>query len=90
MKDRESKIYKKEEENTERTLDLEKRLAEEGISLEDLIDTALEMYIPHAKLGTKEEVAKKLRKGFKKAFQDINICVLVTAGLYLEEVGKKE
>ncbi len=75
--------------NIERTLGLEKRLAEEGINLEDLIDTALEMYIPHAKLGTKEEVAKKLRKEFKKAFQDINICVLVTAGLYLEEAGKK-
>lgn len=75
--------------NTERILGLEKKLAEEGISLEDLVNTALEMYIPHAKLGTKEEVAKKLRKEFKKAFQDINICALVTAGLYLEEAGKK-
>lgn len=65
-------------------------MAEEGINLENLINTALETYIPHAKLGTKEEVAKKLRKGFKKVFQDINICVLVTAGLYLEEAGKKE
>ncbi len=62
MKDKESKIYKKEEKNTERTLDLEKRLAEEGISLEDLIDTALEMYIPQARLGTKEEIAKKAKE----------------------------
>ena len=28
-------------------------------------------------------------EGFKKAFQDINICALVTAGLYLEEAGQK-
>ncbi len=75
--------------NTERTLGLEKRLAEEGINLEDLINTALEMYIPQARLGTKEEIAEKLREGFKKAFQDINICALVIAGFYLEEAGKK-
>ncbi|GAH68161.1 unnamed protein product, partial [marine sediment metagenome] len=62
MKDKESKIYKKEEKNTERTLDLEKRLAEEGINLEDLINTALEMYIPHAKLGTKGGSSQKAKE----------------------------
>lgn len=72
-----------------RTPYLEKKLAKEGINLEDLIYTALEMYIPHRKLGTKKEMAKKLREEFKKAFQDINICALVTAGLYLEEAGQK-
>ncbi len=84
----ESNIYK-EEENRERTLDLEKRLAKEGINLEHLINTALKMYIPHPKLGTKEEIVRKLREGFKKAFQDVNVCALVIAGLYLEEAGKK-
>jgi len=73
----------------ERTPDLEKRLAKEGINLKDLINTALEMYIPHPKLGTKEEMVRKLREEFKKTFQDVNVCALVTAGLYLEEVGKK-
>jgi len=72
-----------------RTPDLETRLSEEGINLEDLINTALEMYIPDSKLGTKEEVAEKLRRGFKKVFQDVNVCALVIAGLYLEEAGKK-
>jgi len=78
-----------EEKNTERTPDLERRLAKEGINLEDLINTALEMYIPHPKLGTKEEMVRKLREGFKKTFQDVNVCALVIAGLCLEEAGKK-
>lgn len=77
------------EKNTERTLDLEKRLVKEGINLDDLINTALEMYIPHPKLGTKEEMVRQLRKGFKKTFQDVNVCALVIAGLCLEEEGKK-
>lgn len=77
------------EKNTERTLDLEKRLVKEGINLDDLINTALEMYIPHPKLGTKEEMVQKLREGFKKTFQDVNVCALVIAGLCLEEEGKK-
>ncbi len=72
----------------ERTLDLEKRLVKEGINLEDLVNTALQMYIPHPKLGTREEMAHKLRKGFKKVFEDINVCALVIAGLCLEEAGK--
>ena len=83
------KQYLRRRQNTERTLGLEKRLAEEEINLEDLVNTALKMYIPHTKLGTKKEMAKKLREGFKKAFQDINICALIIAGLYLEEAGKK-
>jgi len=73
----------------EKTLNLEKRLVKEGINLEDLINTALEMYIPHPKLGTKEEMVRKLREGFKEAFQDINVCALVIVGLYLEEAGRK-
>ncbi len=73
----------------ERILDLEKRLVKEGINLEDLINTALEMYIPHPKLGTKEEMVRKLKEEFKKTFQDVNVCALVIAGLYLEEAGKK-
>lgn len=77
------------EKNTEKTLDLEKRLVKEGINLDDLINTALEMYIPDPKLGTKEEMVRQLRKGFKKTFQDVNVCALVIAGLCLEEEGKK-
>lgn len=77
------------EKNTERTLDLEKRLVKEGINLEDLINTALEMYIPHPKLGTKEEMVRKLKEEFKNTFQDVNVCALVIAGLCLEEEGKK-
>jgi alpha-ribazole phosphatase CobZ len=86
MKDRQ---YLQREKKMERILDLEKRLVKEGINLEDLINTALEMYIPHPKLGSKEEMVRKLREGFKEAFQDINVCALVIAGLYLEEAGKK-
>jgi len=73
----------------ERTPDLEKRLAEEGINLEDLINTALEMYIPDRRLGTKEEMVRKLREGFKKTFQDVNVCNIVIAGLNLKEAKKK-
>ena len=75
--------------NRGRTLNLEERLAKEGIDLEDLINTALKMYIAHPKLGSKGEMTRKLREEFKETFQDINVCALVIAGLCLEEAGRK-
>jgi len=88
MKDKKSNTCK-EKEGKEKTLSLEERLAKKKINLEDLINTALEMYIPDRRLGTKEEMVRKLREGFKKTFQDVNVCALVIAGLYLEEAGGK-
>jgi alpha-ribazole phosphatase CobZ len=68
---------------------LEKRLAERGISLKELVDTALLLYIPDPKIGSKYQVKTFLQAEFKKAFKDLNVCSLVMAGLHLEECARR-
>ena len=68
---------------------LEARLAGRGISLEEMIDTALCLYIPDPEIGSKARMKDLLYAGFKKAFLDLNVCSLVLAGLMLEDEGRR-
>jgi len=68
---------------------LEKRLAERGISLKELVDTALFLYIPDPKIGSKNQVKNLLQAEFKKVFKDLNVCSLVMTGLYLKECARR-
>ena len=68
---------------------VEKRLAERGITLEGLIDTALLFYIPDPEIGDKDRMKNLLQAEFKKAFRDLNVCSLVMAGLLLEDTARK-
>jgi alpha-ribazole phosphatase CobZ len=64
------------------------RLRERGIMLEDLINTALELFLPHPGVETKEKASKLLKEGFNQALSDVNIAALVMGGLRLEEDGR--
>lgn len=64
------------------------RLRERGITLADLIDSALELFQPHPGVETKEKALKMLREGFEQALSDINVAALVISGLRLEEDGR--
>ena len=66
------------------------RLKERGITVEDLVDTALELFVPHPNgVESKEKASKLLKDGFDRALMDVNLAALVMAGLRLEENGKR-
>lgn len=53
-----------------------KYLEERGITLKDMIDTALEFYVPHPGVETKEKATKMLKEEFMDALQDMNVSAL--------------
>jgi len=67
------------------TLPLLKYLGEKGIALKDLIDTALEMFIPHPGVETKEEAAEILEEEFLDALSDVNVSCLEVACFRAED-----
>ncbi len=68
---------------------IKKRLESEGITLDELIDTALQMYIYDPKIGGAKKVRGLLRKEFEKSLKDINVSALIRAGFLLEEELRK-
>jgi len=48
---------------------LEKRLKERGITIDDLIQAGLEMYIPHSQIGDRKKVELLLRKELTKTLK---------------------
>lgn len=63
-------------------------LKEKGISLEDLVATALELFVPHPGVETKENAVKILREEFIDALSDVNVSCLVVACFQAEEDAK--
>jgi alpha-ribazole phosphatase CobZ len=59
---------------------LEKR----GIALDDLIATALELYVPHPGVETREKASQILTEEFQDVSKDVNVSTLVVA-CYLAE-----
>jgi len=68
---------------------LEEKLKQNGIRLEEMIDTAMSMYIYDPAIGNSAQVRKKVRNEFKRVLNDINVSSIVSAGLCLEQAGKK-
>ena len=58
---------------------------EHGITLKDLIDTALEFYVPHPGVETKEKAAVMLTEELLDAVQDPNIATLEYAAFKVQE-----
>jgi len=70
---------------TRETLPLLRYIEGKGITLKDLIDTALEMFVPHPGVETKEKAAEILEEEFIDALSDVNISCLEVACFRLEE-----
>jgi alpha-ribazole phosphatase CobZ len=70
------------------SLSLVDYLKEKGISLEDLMATALELFIPHPGVETKEKAAEILREEFIEALSDVNVSCLIVACFRAEEDAK--
>lgn len=72
------------------TLDLPllKYLEARGVTLKDLIESALELFVPHPGVETKEKAAKILEEEFYEALSDVNVSCLEVACFRLEEDAK--
>jgi len=75
-------------ENKFDNLPLLKYLEDHGVTLKDLLDTALEMHIPHPGVETREKAAELFKAGFYEALTDQNVAVLEVACFRAEEDGQ--
>lgn len=64
---------------------LEKR----GISLEDLVKTALELFVPHPGLENEAAAVKMFREEFLDALSDVNVSTLEVACFRAQEDAEK-
>jgi alpha-ribazole phosphatase CobZ len=69
-------------------LPLLKYLEDHGVTLQDLIDTAMEIYIPHPPIETKEQAIELFKAGFYEVLTDQNVAVLEVACFRAEEDGQ--
>ena len=70
------------------TLPLLKYLREKGVMLKDLIDAALELFVPHPGVEKKEQAAEILQEEFLDALSDVNVSCLEVACFRAEEDAK--
>ncbi|MCM8786092.1 MAG: phosphatidylglycerophosphatase A [Candidatus Omnitrophica bacterium] len=66
------------------------KLEERGIKKEDIIEAAMEVYIEDEKFGNKEKIRKIFENELEKISKDVNISLLIIAGLKIEEEAEKE
>jgi alpha-ribazole phosphatase CobZ len=69
-------------------LPLLKYLEDHGVTLKDLLDTALEMHIPHPGIETRDQAEEFFKAGFYEALTDVNVAVLEVACFRAEEDGQ--
>jgi hypothetical protein len=60
-----------------------------GISLQSLIDCALEMFVPHPGVETKEKATQMLKEEFLEILSDVNISTLEVASFRAQEDAEK-
>ena len=64
-------------------------LNQKGITLKDLIDTALEFYVPHPGVETKQKAAQVLEAEFLDTLSDVNVSTLIVACFRAQEDAEK-
>jgi alpha-ribazole phosphatase CobZ len=64
-------------------------LEKKGISLKNLIDTALELFEPHPGVETKEKATEILREEFLDSLSDVNVSCLEVACFRAQEDAEK-
>jgi len=69
-------------------LPLLKYLEDKGITLKDMIDAALELFVPHPGVETTEKAVELLKEEFSEALSDVNVSCLEVACFRAEEDAK--
>ena len=65
-------------------------LEKKGITLKDLVDTALELFVPHPGVDTEEKAVEILREEFLDTLSDVNVSCLEVACFRAQEDAEKE
>ena len=63
-------------------------LGEKGIALNDLVETAMELFVPHPGVEGKEEAKRIIVEEFNDALSDVNVSCMVVACYRTEEDAK--
>ena len=64
-------------------------LEERGITLQSLIDCALEMYVPHPGIETEEKATALLKEELLDILNDVNVSMLEVAAFSIQEQAEK-
>jgi alpha-ribazole phosphatase CobZ len=67
--------------------DIRDVLRDMGIKLDDIVSAALELYLPHPGVETREKAEVKFREELDIAISDPNLALLIYAGVLLESEG---
>jgi alpha-ribazole phosphatase CobZ len=70
---------------TDQTPPLLTYLEGKGITLQSLIESALEMYVPHPGVETEEKAKALLREEFLDILTDVNVSTLIVAAFHAQE-----
>ncbi|HWQ18900.1 MAG TPA: alpha-ribazole phosphatase CobZ [Methanotrichaceae archaeon] len=70
--------------------DIRDVLSEMGISIDEIVASALELYFPHPGVETRDKAEQVFRRELEIALADPNLALLIYAGVLLEAEGKKE
>jgi alpha-ribazole phosphatase CobZ len=60
-------------------------LEDKGVSLQSLIDSALEMFVPHPGIETQEKATELLTEEFLDILKDVNVSTLIVAAFHAQE-----
>ncbi|WP_455285094.1 hypothetical protein [[Eubacterium] cellulosolvens] len=63
-------------------------LEQSGITLKDLVETALELFVPHPGVQDREKATKMITEEFNEALSDVNVSCMVVACYRAEEDAK--
>jgi alpha-ribazole phosphatase CobZ len=59
-----------------------------GITIDDIVSAAFELYFPHPGVETPEKAERAFRKELDLALSDPNLALLIYAGILMESEGK--
>jgi alpha-ribazole phosphatase CobZ len=60
-------------------------LENKGISLQSLINSALEMFVPHPGIETQQKAIELLTEEFLDILKDVNVSTLIVAAFHVQE-----
>jgi alpha-ribazole phosphatase CobZ len=67
---------------------LQEYLEDRGVTLASLVETALQLFVPHPGVEDQEKATELLREEFQDALTDVNVSCLVVACYRAEEDAK--
>ena len=69
--------------------DIREVLSEMGITEDEIVSAAMELYFPHPGVETREKAEAKFKREMNLALGDPNLALLIYAGVLLESEGLK-